>query len=320
MIREYKTVEEISGPLMMVRMVENVTYDELVEIELHDGSIRRGKVLEVNGDAAVVQLFESAAGINLADAKVRFLGHPLQLGVSGDMLGRVFNGMGQPIDGGPEILPEEYRDINGLPMNPAARDYPNEFIQTGISTIDGLNTLVRGQKLPIFSGSGLPHAALAAQIARQAKVLDELYMTARFTRNPEQRDMVRGLMAKLRVLSNEQCMDLVKDIQKNYHLPYPRTMGERIALARQQSGAEKLKGHDIMALERFDPEVRHMVVFDVLSFESPVGDKGDKMRLFLTDEGYRKAMENQERGFIKIQNHAKVHNGYLNYDHKDRDL
>ncbi len=154
----------------------------------------------------------------------------------------------------------------------------------------------------------------------QAKVLDELYMTARFTRNPEQRDMVRGLMAKLRVLSNEQCMDLVKDIQKNYHLPYPRTMGERIALARQQSGAEKLKGHDIMALERFDPQVRHMVVFDVLSFESPVGDKGDKMRLFLTDEGYRKAMENQERGFIKIQNHAKVHNGYLNYDHKDRDL
>ena len=170
MIREYKTVEEISGPLMMVRMVENVTYDELVEIELHDGSLRRGKVLEVNGDAAVVQLFESAAGINLADAKVRFLGHPLQLGVSGDMLGRVFNGMGQPIDGGPDILPEEYRDINGLPMNPAARDYPNEFIQTGISAIDGLNTLVRGQKLPVFSGSGLPHANLAAQIARQAKV------------------------------------------------------------------------------------------------------------------------------------------------------
>ena len=170
MIREYKTVEEISGPLMMVRMVENVTYDELVEIELHDGSLRRGKVLEVNGDAAVVQLFESAAGINLADAKVRFLGHPLQLGVSGDMLGRVFNGMGQPIDGGPAILAEEFRDINGLPMNPAARNYPQEFIQTGISAIDGLNTLVRGQKLPIFSASGLPHANLAAQIARQAKV------------------------------------------------------------------------------------------------------------------------------------------------------
>ena len=173
MIREYRTVEEIVSPLMMVRMVENVTYDELVEVELHDGSIRRGKVLEVNGDTAVVQLFESAAGINLSDAKVRFLGHPLQLGVSGDMLGRVFNGMGQPIDGGPDILPEEYRDINGLPMNPAARDYPNEFIQTGVSTIDGLNTLVRGQKLPIFSGSGLPHAALAAQITRQARVLGD---------------------------------------------------------------------------------------------------------------------------------------------------
>ena len=318
-MKEYRTIHEVSGPLMVVDHVEGVTYDELGEIELSDGTIRRCQVLEVNGDTAVVQLFESAAGINLAQSKIRFLGHPLQLGVSEDMLGRVFNGMGRPIDGGPEILAEEYRDINGTPMNPAARDYPNEFIQTGISTIDGLNTLVRGQKLPIFSGSGLPHAALAAQIARQAKVLDELYMTARFTRNPEQRDMVRGLMAKLRVLSDEQCMDLVKDIQKNYHLPYPRTMGERIALARQQSGAEKLKGHDIMALERFDPQVRHMVVFDVLSFESPVGYKGDKMRLFLTDEGYQKALENQER-FIKLKNHAKVHNGYLNYDHKDRDL
>ena len=171
MIREYRTVEEIASPLMIVRMVDGVTYDELVEVELHDGSVRRGQVLEVNGDTAVVQLFESAAGINLADAKVRFLGHPLQLGVSADMLGRVFNGMGRPIDGGPEILAEEYRDINGLPMNPAARDYPNEFIQTGISAIDGLNTLVRGQKLPVFSGSGLPHAQLATQIARQARVL-----------------------------------------------------------------------------------------------------------------------------------------------------
>ena len=165
MIREYRTVEEIASPLMIVRMVDGVTYDELVEVELHDGSVRRGQVLEVNGDAAVVQLFESAAGINLADAKVRFLGHPLQLAVSGDMLGRVFNGMGEPIDGGPAILAEEYRDINGLPMNPAARDYPNEFIQTGISTIDGLNTLVRGQKLPIFSGSGLPHAQLVSSIS-----------------------------------------------------------------------------------------------------------------------------------------------------------
>ena len=172
MMKEYRTIHEISGPLMIVEQVDGVTYDELAEIELRDGSTRRCKVLEVNGDKAVVQLFESSAGINLRDSKIRFLGHPLELAVSGDMLGRVFNGMGQPIDGGPAILADEYRDINGLAMNPAARNYPNEFIQTGISTIDGLNTLVRGQKLPIFSGSGLPHSALAAQIARQAKVLD----------------------------------------------------------------------------------------------------------------------------------------------------
>ena len=171
MIREYRTIQEIVSPLMMVRGVAGVTYDELAEIELPDGSVRRCKVLEIDGDTAVVQLFESAAGINLAQSKVRFLGHPLELAVSGDMLGRVFNGMGRPIDGGPDILAESHNDINGLPMNPAARDYPNEFIQTGISAIDGLNTLVRGQKLPIFSGSGLPHAQLAAQIARQAKVL-----------------------------------------------------------------------------------------------------------------------------------------------------
>ena len=173
MIREYKTIREIASPLMMVSQVEGVTYDELAEIELPNGETRRCKVLEVNGDTAVVQLFESAAGINLKESKVRFLGHTLELAVSEDMLGRVFDGMGRPIDGGPEILAEAHRDINGLPMNPAARDYPNEFIQTGVSTIDGLNTLVRGQKLPIFSGSGLPHAALAAQIARQAKVLDD---------------------------------------------------------------------------------------------------------------------------------------------------
>lgn len=172
MIREYKTIHEIASPLMMVQHVEGVTYDELAEIELPNGEVRRCKVLEIDRDTAVVQLFESAAGINLAGSKVRFLGHPLELAVSEDMLGRVFNGMGEPIDGGPAILADAHRDINGLPMNPAARDYPNEFIQTGVSTIDGLNTLVRGQKLPIFSGSGLPHAALAAQIARQARVLD----------------------------------------------------------------------------------------------------------------------------------------------------
>ncbi len=173
MIREYKTIKEIASPLMIVENVEGVTYDELAEIELPNGEVRRCKVLEVEGDRAVVQLFESAQGINLAESRVRFLGHPLELGVSEDMLGRVFNGMGEPIDGGPAIIAEEHRDINGLPMNPSARAYPAEFIQTGVSTIDGLNTLVRGQKLPIFSCSGLPHAALAAQIARQAKVLGD---------------------------------------------------------------------------------------------------------------------------------------------------
>lgn len=171
MIKEYRTIQEVTGPLMLVKNVEGVTYNELAEIELPSGEIRRCKVLEVSGDNVLVQLFESSAGINLEYSKVRFLGHSLELSVSEDMLGRVFSGMGEPIDGGPEIIPEKRIDINGVPMNPAARDYPDEFIQTGISAIDGLNTLVRGQKLPIFSGSGLPHAKLAAQIARQAKVL-----------------------------------------------------------------------------------------------------------------------------------------------------
>lgn len=168
--KEYKTIEEVAGPLMIVRNVEGVNYNDLGEIELVNGEIRRCKVLEINGTDAIVQLFESAAGINLSNSKVRFLGRSMELGVSRDMLSRVFDGLGNPIDGGPEILPEKRLDINGLPMNPAARNYPQEFIQTGVSAIDGLNTLVRGQKLPIFSASGLPHAQLAAQIARQAKV------------------------------------------------------------------------------------------------------------------------------------------------------
>lgn len=171
MIKEYRTISEVAGPLMLVQGVEGVTYDELGEIELPSGETRQCKVLEVNGTNALVQLFESAAGINLAESKVRFLGRGIELGVSEDMLGRVFDGLGRPIDGGPEIIPDARMDVNGLPINPAARDYPAEFIQTGVSAIDGLNTLVRGQKLPIFSGSGLPHAALAAQIARQARVL-----------------------------------------------------------------------------------------------------------------------------------------------------
>ena len=170
MPKEYRTIQEIAGPLMLVQGVEGVTYNELGEIELANGEKRRCKVLEIDGTNAMVQLFENSTGINPQDSKVRFLGRAMELGVSEDMLSRVFDGLGRPIDGGPEILPDKRMDVNGLPMNPAARNYPQEFIQTGVSAIDGLNTLVRGQKLPIFSMSGLPHADLAAQIARQAKV------------------------------------------------------------------------------------------------------------------------------------------------------
>ena len=170
MPKEYRTIQEVAGPLMLVKGVSGVSYNDLGEIELASGEVRRCKVLEINGDDALVQLFDSAAGINLSNSKVRFLGKSMELGVSTDMLSRVFDGMGKPIDGGPDILPVKRADINGLPMNPYARNYPQEFIQTGVSAIDGLNTLVRGQKLPIFSASGLPHAQLAAQIARQAKV------------------------------------------------------------------------------------------------------------------------------------------------------
>ena len=170
MPKEYRTIQEVAGPLMLVKGVEHVTYDELGEIELADGTRRRCKVLQIDEGNAMVQLFENATGINLDSSKVRFFGKSMELGVSEDMLGRMFDGLGRPIDGGPEIIPDARMDINGLPINPAARAYPSEFIQTGVSAIDGLNTLVRGQKLPIFSCSGLPHANLAAQIARQAKV------------------------------------------------------------------------------------------------------------------------------------------------------
>ena len=170
MRKEYKTIREVAGPLMLVDQVEGVKYDELVEIEQSDGRIRRGKVLEISQDKALLQLFEGSQGLRITDSSAKFLGHSIELAVAPDMLGRVFDGMGRPIDGGAELIPEKRLDINGAPINPAARDYPNEFIQTGVSAIDGLNTLVRGQKLPVFSGSGLPHANLAAQIARQAKV------------------------------------------------------------------------------------------------------------------------------------------------------
>lgn len=173
MVKEYKTSKEISGPLLLVEKVSNIKYEELVEIELQSGEVRRGQVLEIEGDKALIQIFEGSSGLNLPEAKIRFQGKGIEISLSPDMLGRVFDGQGRPIDDGGEIIPEEKRDINGAPINPYVRNYPSEFIQTGISSIDGLNTLVRGQKLPIFSGSGLPHAQLAAQIARQAKVLGE---------------------------------------------------------------------------------------------------------------------------------------------------
>ncbi len=170
MRKEYKTIKEVVGPLMLVEHVEGVKYNELVKITQDGEDVRLGRVLEVDGDKALVQLFAPSRGLKISAAKALFTGKAIELKVSHDMLCRVFDGMGNPIDGGAEILPEKSLDVNGSPMNPVARDYPNEFIQTGISAIDGLNTLVRGQKLPVFSASGLPHAMLAAQIARQARV------------------------------------------------------------------------------------------------------------------------------------------------------
>ena len=171
--KEYKTIKEVAGPLMLVENVKNVCYDEIGQIILQNGEKRLCKVLEVDSNSALVQLFEAGYGINLKNSRVKFLGHGMQLGVSKNIIGRTFSGIGKPIDGIPELLPEKYMDIDAVAINPTAREYPEEFIQTGISAIDGLNTLVRGQKLPIFSASGLPHAKLGAQIARQACVLNE---------------------------------------------------------------------------------------------------------------------------------------------------
>src|SRR5690554_543625 len=170
-IKEYKTIKEVVGPLMLVTNTENVKYDETVRVKLSNGETRYGRVLEIDKDKALVQLFESSQGLKIEDAKAVFLGHGLELDLSPLILGRVFSGMGEPKDGKGKIIPEMKMDINGVPLNPVARDYPSEFIQTGVSSIDGLNTLVRGQKLPIFSGSGLPHNKLAAMIARNAKVV-----------------------------------------------------------------------------------------------------------------------------------------------------
>ena len=171
MRREYRTIQNVVGPLLLVENVREARNDELVEITLPSGERRRGKVIELEDDTALVQVFEGTGGIDVPRTGVSFTGKGVRLPVSDDMLGRIFNGMGKPIDGGVPIIPEKRMDINGLPVNPYARDYPNEFIQTGISSIDGMNPIVRGQKLPVFSGSGLPHNRLAAQIARQAKVL-----------------------------------------------------------------------------------------------------------------------------------------------------
>jgi len=172
-MKSYKTIKEVAGPLLIVDIPEDagIKYEELIDVELKDGTLKRGRVLEISEKTAVIQMFEDTQGLNIASTKARFLGKTMHLGVSKDMLGRIFSGAAKPIDKGPEIIPEKNLDINGAPINPFARDYPNDFIQTGISTIDGLNTLVRGQKLPIFSGAGLPHSEIAAQIARQAKVI-----------------------------------------------------------------------------------------------------------------------------------------------------
>ena len=168
---EYTTVSEVAGPLMIVEGVKDVCFNEVVKIKTSTGEQRTGQVLEVFTDKAIVQVFEGTKGLDTKNTSVRFIGETMKLGVSKDILGRVFDGTGNPIDNAPPIIPDERRDINGNPINPYAREYPREFIQTGFSTIDGLNTLVRGQKLPIFSGAGLPHNEMAAQIARQAKVL-----------------------------------------------------------------------------------------------------------------------------------------------------
>ena len=239
------TTRDIVGPLMLVENVEGVTYGELVELEFPDGTRSLGNVLEVNEDVALVQAFQGTRGSNPSETKVRFLGRGMTLGVSRDMLGRVFDGLGRPRDGGPEILPEKRLSIHGSPINPTARDFPDDFIQTGISSIDGLNPLVRGQKLPIFSGSGLPHNELAAQIARQAAVAGEA-----------DRRRVDGMIcghihhAEMREIAGvaycncgdwlESCTALVEHHDGRLELlrwtdAYPQTAGveqERLALAR----------------------------------------------------------------------------------------
>lgn len=194
--------------MLVVEKVVDVKYQEMAEVELPGGEKRRGRVLEVDRDKAIVQMFEETRGVEITGAKIAFLGKTMEIGVSSDMLGRVFSGAGAPNDNGPEIIPEKKLDINGNPLNPYSRDYPNDFIQTGISSIDGLNTLVRGQKLPIFSGSGLPHSQVALQIARQAKVLEVQGKSSRSAAG--QFSVVFGAMG----ITFEEAQFFIDDFQK----------------------------------------------------------------------------------------------------------
>ena len=203
MLKQYKTITEVAGPLLIVEKTTDVKYQEMVEVELSSGEKRKGRVLEVDRDKAIVQMFEETRGVDVSGAKATFLGKTMDIGVSEDMLGRVFNGAGTPKDKGPDILPEKRLDIDGNPLNPYSRSYPNDFIQTVISAIDGLNTLVRGQKLPIFSGAGLPHSQVAAQIARQAKVISS-------ASSGEQFSVVFGAMG----ITFEEAQFFINDFKK----------------------------------------------------------------------------------------------------------
>lgn len=210
MLKQYKTITEVAGPLLIVEKVSNVKYQEMVEVKMPSGEKRRGRVLEVDRDKAVIQMFEETRGIEITRAKATFLGKSMEIGVSNDMLGRVFDGAGKPKDNGPEILPEKKLDINGNPLNPYSRDYPNNFIQTGISSIDGLNTLIRGQKLPIFSGSGLPHSQVAVQIARQAKVVSSESSNNGINSNGSQFSVIFGAMG----ITFEEAQFFINDFKK----------------------------------------------------------------------------------------------------------
>jgi V/A-type H+-transporting ATPase subunit B len=253
MQKEYKTVSQVTGPLIFVDEVEGIKYEELVEVTLTNGDIRLGKVLEVRSGMALVQMFEGTQGMSTTGTKVRFMGKTMQLGVSEDMLGRIFSGAGKPIDGGSEIIPEKKLDINGEPINPWSRDFPNDFVQTGISSIDCLNTLVRGQKLPIFSGAGLPHSRIAAQIARQAKVRN---MSGESDKKKEKFAVVFGAMG----VTFEEAQYFMNEFEKTGALEHSvmfvntadNPVIERIAVPRMASTAAEYlafeKGYQVTVI------------------------------------------------------------------------